>query len=112
MKDTNDFDSFSVAVALDAEDNKVPPLAPATGNMQREEALKQVDDRLCSWSRRTGSQRIEGRNKCLLVHAHLRGHEVLDCPGEYREIVVVSRRREPYRPQATARLHLRLLLRR
>jgi len=98
MKDTNDFDSLSAAVALDAEDNNVPPLASATGNVQREEALRRIDDRPGSWSRRSGSQRFEGRNKRLFVHAHLRGPELLDCPREYREIVAVSSRREPYRP--------------
>jgi hypothetical protein len=98
MKDRNDFDSFSVAVSLDAKDNNMPPLASATGNMQREETLRHIDDRLRPWGHRPASQRIGGRNERFFVYAHLRGSEVLDCPGKYRAIVVVSRRREPYRP--------------
>jgi hypothetical protein len=47
MKDTHDFDSFSVAITANAENNDVAPLSPAAGNMQREEAARQVDGRFC-----------------------------------------------------------------
>jgi hypothetical protein len=55
MKDTNDFDSFSVAVAVNAENNEMPPVTPATGNMKCKEALRQIDGRLRSQSRRSGT---------------------------------------------------------
>ena len=54
MKDTKDFNMLSVAAAANAKDNDVSPLTSAAGNMQHEEAVRQIDGWLRSQSRRPG----------------------------------------------------------
>jgi len=54
MKDTKNFNMFSVAAVANTKDNDVSPLTSAAGNMQDKEALRQIDGWLCSQSRRSG----------------------------------------------------------
>jgi hypothetical protein len=98
MKDTKDFNMFSVAVAPNAKDNDVSPLTSAAGNMQHIKTLRQIDGWLRSQSRRPGIQCVEGRGKRFLIHVHLREAELLRCPSEYRAIIDFSRRRQAHGP--------------
>lgn len=89
---------FFVAVATNAKDNEVPPLASATGNMQRKKALGQIDGWLRSRSRRSCIQCVESRGKRFLMHVHLREAELLRCPGENRVVIDFGRRCQPHGP--------------